>query len=698
MNIVYVESGRLFKLDTANTSYVFRVGKDDRLHHLYWGAKVDRTDDVAGLPGDASCQEYPCWGEYFFDEPALKVTFHDGTRDVRAEYRSHRIEKTAAGMSLSVSLKDTGYPLSIELVYTLYEHSDIVDRHSVLRNEGDRPMMLESAQSAVWNLPLRKQFRLTHLSGRWGKEYQIEHIALTQAKTVLETKRGVSGPDANPVFFLDEDGTVDEEHGRVWFGGVQWSGNFKIAVMKNRSGRVSVTGGINDFDFSWPLNPGEAFTTPVFSGGYTDGGFGDASRILHDYQTDCMLTPYKANMVQPVLYNAFGSFHEDIDEERMLKLVDPVAEIGVELFVIDAGWHGLYDMDFRNTLGDWQPHRVRFPNGLKPLIDKVNASGMEFGIWMEPEVVNPNSNLFKQHPEWIFRFRNRESSYVDLRYVLNLARPEVKEFVYNSIHTLLAENNIKYFKIDFNRYITEIGWPEIDVAEQKSVLTRYVHNFYEIFGRLNQEFPHVIFENCASGGGRVDLAMSRYFTRINRSDNQDPLDELKLHEGFSYAYLPRMAGGGCHISPFTACVNRRTTPLRYQAHVGMLGWLAIGENMHECSPEKLEEIRQYVAIYKEIRKVVHFGQIHRLVSPRENPYAAFEYVSRDRKKAVLFVLGQSMQFRDAIPAIRLRGLDPDVVYEVEGVGNISGRGLMELGIQCRIVGDFDSRLIRITAL
>ena len=709
MNIEYIESERLFKLDTPNCTYAMRLDDHGHLYPVYWGSKIILDQDLPTIgdvmvyfnSNEGQCpemrQEYPVQGGYFFDEPALKVTFANGTRDTLTKYDSHIIEKSDYRTCLTITMKDINFPLAIRLVYQLYQDSDMIDKSCVIVNTGSEPFTLESVQSAAWYLPQRKQYRLTHLAGGWCKEYQVEQVMLTQAKTTLETRRGTSGPDANPVFFVDEGGQATEEQGRVWFGGVHWSGNWKIVLLKNRYNQLTITGGINDFDFAWHLAPGASFTSPVFSGGYTAKGFGDASRIFHEYQTAYLLPPQKAQMVQPVLLNAFGSFRENINEEKMLQLTDNVAKIGVELFVIDAGWHGYSDLNWQENIGDWEPHITRFPRGLKPLIEKVNALGMDFGIWLEPEMTHPKSHLFQQHPDWILRFDNRKGTCHSNRWILNLARQDVKDFVYRTIHQLLSEYNIKYFKIDNNRYITEMGWPEVDVQEQKGIWAKYVENFYEIFAKLNAEFPQVIFENCAAGGGRVDLAMSQYFSRINRSDNQDPLDVLKIHEGFSYAWLPKMAGGGCHISPFTTFVNNRTTPVRFQAHVGMLGSLAIGENLYECSQAKLDELKEYVSLYKDIRETVHLGQIYRLVSPRENPCAVFEYVSKQKDRAVLFVLGQFIQFKAVFPEIRLRGLNPDTIYQVEGYKSMSGRGLMEIGIPVKLRGDYDSRIIRIKA-
>ncbi len=746
------ENSKVFRIDTGNMTYAFTANEAGNLVHLWWGAAVLRNEDLPGLaevlePYNSNegrrpemRQEYAGWGGYFFDVPALKVTFDDGTRDVLLRYKEHEISKwfgdlhefsrsdaftgeadcritvdgaaadgtaeaevpvrvgsgsEVAGMCLKVMLEDLNYPLTVELYYKVYRDSDVIDKSAIVYNKGKVPLTIESAQSATWYVPFGRQYRLTYMSGSWGREYQIERSMISQGQILLETKRGTSGPDSNPVFFIDEGGEANEENGRIWFGGLHWSGNWRIAVEKNRCGQVMVTGGISDFDFSILLKGGEKFEIPVFTGGYTERGFGGASRSLHDYQTDVLMKPEKAKAVQPAIFNAYGTLRSNIDEEKLMLLADYAKDVGVELFVVDAGWHGFSD-NVHENLEDWEPHRTRFPNGLRPLIEKVNNLGMDFGIWMEPEMTNTNSRFFKEHPDWILKFDRREGTYAFSRWVLNLARNDVREFIYDTIHKLLTDYNIKYFKIDNNRYITEMGRPDIPKEEQKGEWVRYFENFYNIFDRLNKEFPDVIFENCASGGGRVDLEMSRYFTRINRSDNQDPLDILKLHEGFSYAYLPKMAGGGCHISSqFTPMVNGRVTPMKYQAHIAMMGSLAIGENLYELSPEKREELKKYVEQYKEIRETVQLGYVHRLVSPQEDPFAAFLHVSRDRDKGVLVIMGQFIQFRDVCKYIMLRGLDPDAVYKVDGYRAMSGKALMEIGIQVKLRGDYDSKVIRL---
>ncbi|MDA3926119.1 MAG: alpha-galactosidase [Kiritimatiellae bacterium] len=697
MNIEFVAQKKLFVLTTENSTYAMGVNKSGALGHIYWGKRIgtpgDLSDPISGL-FHVNTQEYPGWGEYFFDEPALKMTYSDGVRDTRLRYKEYKITENAGNCELRITLKDSFYPLKVDLVYKIYSDCDVIERHTIVTNQGKSPMTIESIQSAAWYLPRDKSYRLSYQTGRWGKEYHPQEWLMKQGKAVLESRRGVSGPDYTPFFWIDPEGLATEDHGDMWIGALHWAGNWKIIVENNRDNQTRITGGINDFDFDYVLQPAEEFVTPLFSCAFIEGGFGGASRTWHDYQRNHLMRPEKANALMPLIYNSWGAFTFDIDEKRVFKLAEIAAGIGVELFVIDDGWFAKRDND-KCSLGDWYPSPTKFPNGLDPMIKKINDLGMDFGIWLEPEMVSPDSELYRAHPEWVFQFENRTGSQYRHQLVLNLARDDVKEFVYKTMHDLLKNHNIKYFKLDNNRYISEPGWTSADLKDQKSVLVHYYRNFYAIFDRLTKEFPDVLFENCASGSGRVDFSMHRNFDRINRSDNQDPLDMLYLHEGFARVNLPKLAGGACHISTSMAHINGRHAPMRYQAHIGMLGSLAIGQNLFNCTPEQLKEMKGYVDTYKDIRHITQRGDYYQLLSPRTDKRAVYQYVSKDKSEAVLFVLGQSMQFRDKLPNIRLQGLNPDTLYTADGYKPMSGAGLMNIGIPVNLRGDFDSKLIQI---
>jgi alpha-galactosidase len=717
-SIEFDAARRVFMLRAGQFSYAFGVGKSGHLTHLHWGERIDRIADLPD-PAEVTCyrhckprrlevtrQEYPAWGGEFYGEPALKADFPNGVRGAQLFYKSCEIRNDDGADELIVTLQDTGYPLEVRLHYRVFADVDVIERWSEIANLGTETVTLRSAMSGSLQLPrLNRDYRLSHLSGRWGKENTIERLPVTQSKTVLESRTGLSGSRATPFFALDE-GSADEHSGLVWFGALHWSGNWKIAVERDPYDNVSACGGINDFDFSWPLKAGEVFTTPLFCAGVSIEGFNGMSQTMHRYQRRHVLPKETLEQPMPVIFNSWASMGADVDEEKILGVAEKAAEIGAELFVIDDGW--------QSFLGDWTPDPHKFPCGLKPVVEKVKALGMDFGLWVEIESFEMKSRLFQEHPDWAMTypgrecFRNHRPDVDRISMLLNFARDEVAEYMYQALRTLFQETGIRYLKLDMNYFFSTPGWAEAAPEEQQTIWVKYVRNLHGIFSRLHAEFPEVMMENCASGAGRPDLAMSRYFSRINRSDNQDTLDILRLHEGFTWVQPTRLAGGACHISDAIYGVNLRRTPLQYQAFAGMMGSLAVGKNLLTCPAAEQEDIRGYVELHKRLRHIPHFGEMTRLASQREHPYAAFEYVSEDRKEALLFVFGHSIQFASKVPAFKLKGLDPDTVYAIECFGNnpqggysasitdyqpVSGRGLMALGARVELLGDYDARIL-----
>jgi alpha-galactosidase len=348
------------------------------------------------------------------------------------------------------------------------------------------------------------------------------------------------------------------------YGVLHWSGDFRLAVETDKSQQTSVTGGIGDFDSRWRLAPGESFETPLFTVGYTSGGFEKMTEALYDLQYDFLCPRPKARAVRPVIYNSWYPYQFDIDEGRLLALEEKAAWIGAELFVIDDGWFVGRSSD-RNGLGDWRACPDRFPRGLAPVADRAHELGMLFGLWVEPEMVNPDSDLYRAHPDCVVHFPTRERTTQRNQLVLNLARDDVREFAFEFIDRLIREHRLDYIKWDMNRHVTEAGWPDAPPAEQRSLRVRYILNLYEIWRRLNETHPNVLYENCAHGGARADFGMVPYADRINRSDNADPVDVTKIHEGFTTLFLPKTAGGAGNISPSPNGINGRVTPLQFRA-------------------------------------------------------------------------------------------------------------------------------------
>lgn len=707
MAILFYEQLRLFAIHTPRSTYAIKILDSGEVIHLHWGGRIERAEDLPNGPvtlrpvyeekfqKNKINEEYPGWGGYLFDEPALKATFADHVRDVRLVYADHRIEEGDGSAYLIIRLIDTFYPLRVQLSYVIYDGLDLIDRHAVIENSGDQPITLESAMSATWFVPRGRDYRLTFMSAKWGGEYQLEHVALTQSKTIIEGRRGLSGTEAHPWFALDPGGASTDTAGRVWFGALHWSGNHKIVIELDGLEQVRVVGGFNDFDFRWRLQPGERLTTPVFSGGYTQQGFGAASRMLHDYARNYLMPKPKAHKDRPILYNTWGVFHFNLHAEEQSEIVEHAGKLGIEMYVVDDGWFSSRDND-RSGLGDWYPSPTKFPQGLTPLIEKVHAAGMGFGLWVEPEAVNPASELYQQHPDWVLHFPTRENTLARHQLVLNLAMDEVREYLWTALERLLRENSIQYLKWDMNRYLSEVGWPAVHPEDQQRVWIKYVWNLYEIWQRLNEQFPDVWFENCAAGGHRVDLGMAHYADLVNPSDNRDALDYLKLMEGFSQVYPMYTAIGG--IIPFKQGRIVRHTSREYMAHVGMMGVTGIDLDFRACSSEELASIKGWFDQFKRIRPIVQHGDLYRLVSPRHHPFMAVNYVTKDKTEAVLFVLGQIIQFHKRLPNIRLQGLAPDILYHVEGYKPMSGQALMEIGLDVQLFLDYDSRIVHMQAV
>jgi alpha-galactosidase len=700
--IRYLPEQKLWILETAHTSYVLGINEQNALQSLYWGKKVTREEDFAPAhiaepyayesAESMTTEEYPGWGGVRYSEPCLKVTLQDGTRDLVLRYVSHQIR----GDVLEIRTRDIKYDLYVTLAYRVFPRYDVLRKHAVIENQTKQSLVLESAQSGVWYVPRGVGYGLSYLPGRWAAENQLTHEEIHQGKKVLESRRLVTSHQMNPWFAIDYLGKADEEQGRVWFGALGWSGNWKIVVEQTPNQQVRVTGGYNDFDFGYQLKPGESLTTPPFYGGYTEQGFGEASRLMHGLERAEILPSRPTPRPRPVIFNSWCVTGFASNEENQKEFADLAAKLGVESFMMDDGWFSERKND-RAGLGDWWPDPDKFPQGLQPLIDHVHGLGMEFGLWIEPEMVNPNSQLYHQHPDWVINFPGRPRSELRHQLILNLAREDVKEYVFNVSDKLLAENDIKMVKWDMNRHVSEPGWPEVSVSEEKQLGVKYVANFYEIIDRLRAKHPAVEFETSQGGGGRVDLGILTRMEQVNTSDNGDAFDKLRIWEGYTFAYVPRLLDGFVVDNPGT---NNRSTPLEFRFLSAMMmgGPCGICADIRKWPPEDLEQAKKMIAYYKRIRQTLQEGDLYRLASWREGNVTAAEYVAPDGKQAAFFAFLHSQQFLFPAPTLYLRGLDEQALYRLRSVdgklveqqGILSGSYLMNRGLNFKLRGDFDS--------
>ena len=742
MPIKYYEDEKIFMLQGKESTYALRINSRGNVTHIHWGRKITEISDLPKdiellqrssltfhLSSMTSIQEYKGFGGLTSTENAIKVTFADGTRDLRLTYKDHSIE----GDTLKISMTDEKYPIMVTLCYRLCEEFDVIERKAIIKNFGDEDFTLETVNSAQWQLPNCSSYRLTYFTGTYSHEYTKNVEPLLGGKRTIESRRGISGPEAIPFFMID-DGSANEDFGGVYYGSLMWSGNWKMVFERDEEGRFNVLGGVNGFDFAYCLEGGDEYETPVFFASYTEGGYGAATRRLHRYERAEIIHPTEKNRILPVIYNTHGSLINRVNEENVLREVDLAHECGIELFVLDGGWTGS-EGDIDSPLNNGQAHRLgfgtwevnpdRFPRGLKPIADRIHSYGMKFGLWVEPENVHRENRIAKEHPEWLVGYNGREEVCSGWGcYSLNLANDEALEYITNVMINLIRENDIDYIKNDFNKNIYHLGWKGVPIKHQKEAWDKYVRNMWKLYSSMKEAFPNLIFENSAGGGKRMDLGMLRFSGRMHRSDNQDPVDSVFMHEGLTHFIPSKFQGGACFISDdYSALMNRRKTSMEYQAHVGMLSAVSVSLKFAELSEERRRELKLLLDLNREIRHTVQMGDMYRLVSVVDGgKYGAYQYLEDDKSKAVVFVLGINMMFGVLPDRLRLKDLDPDAKYEVIGHGTyykylttnpnskgeipertknygvFTGRGLMNSGIHFSLIGHATSEIFTVTKI
>jgi alpha-galactosidase len=736
MDVSYYKKTKKFILTTDHTAYCLGIDPGGNVQHLYWGAKLPYVEDypdcheigqTVGIgknlenprnlslnnfyyPYEATKavinEEYVGWGGLNFVESCLKVDFPDGVRDLVLKYHAHAFK---SDNEFVVTLKDSYYPLFVHLWYRIFPDVDILVRWAAIENRCEESVCLESVQSAVWHLPDNRAYRLSSLSGRWADEFNLNQSMLQQGKKVMESRRGITSHHETPWFALDPEGASSEQNGPVWFGTLAWSGNWKMVVERTSNQQTRVTAGINDFDFAWELNPGETFKTPECIGGYTPQGFGGASRSLHRYALRYVYPKTYRASPWPVFYNTWETYWFGIDERKLMALAEKAAQLGIEVFHVDDGWFSTRRDEY-SGLGDWFVSKEKFPNGLKPLVEKVKSLGMEFSLWIEPENVNVDSEIYRAHPDWVYGFPTRTPSIQRESLILNLGRLDVREHIWGCLSQLIREYGLRHFKWDLNRHMSEPGWSGLPVDNQKELWVRHIQGVYEIKERIKKEFTHVSLECCSGGGGRVDYGILKYCELALVSDNHDPLTRLLIHEGYSYVFPAKTMGSW--VTDVPSPLTDRSLPLKFMFHMAMTGALGIQSNILEWSEQETKYARKMIQLYKEIRPIIQEGDLYHLNSLRKDHIAAVQYVDREAERSVIFAF---MWTNSAHPApikniirwgkprfiftLYPRGLVSDRRYAVNGACSLrSGASLMNAGVAIELEGDGDSLLVRLDAV
>ena len=701
----------VFRLDGGNSTYAFGVNERGELQQLYWGGRIAASDSIPPAHSDREWasfdsshnntpEEYAGWGAGLFQEPALKITFADGNRDLVLHYVS---SSKPDDNSIEVTLKDISRAVTVTLHYKMDPESGILARSTTIENSEPKPILIEQAAAAAFALP-PAHYTLNYLTGRWAGEWTLNSETIHGGARVLESRRGSTGHQANPWFAIGR-ADADEEHGETWFGALAWSGSWRMVIEQDQLDKVRVTAGFNPFDFGYPLKTGEKLETPIFYAGYSHHGFGGASRLLNHFTVTHILPEAPNPRPRPVIYNSWEATEFAVTESGQEALAEKAAALGVDRFVMDDGWFGQRKTD-RAGLGDWYVNKDKFPNGLKPLIDKVHSLKMDFGLWVEPEMVNPDSDLYRKHPDWALNFPGRPRSEERNQLVLNLARQDVRDYVYGFLDKLLSENQIAFLKWDYNRNWSEPGWDQLPADEQKKVYVQFTRNLYSILAELRAKHPGVEIEDCSGGGGRVDLGILHYTDEVWPSDNTDPFDRLTQQDGFTRAYPAQVMMAWVVDSPHTMNGQTgRSTSVAYRMLSSMQGSLGIGGNLTKWSEEDLATAKRLIAAYHQVQKTITQGDLYRLISPTNgSEFSVTETVSPDKSQAIFFAFTHSTQEGRGFPRIQLLGLDPSASYTLTSIegktvadtpAQASGDWWMNHGIDLDLRGDFQAASFRL---
>ena len=697
MAITYRAESKTFYLCGKGLTYAFFVNPVGNLSHLYCGAPIGQ-DDLSYLrakgrgsfaptvPGIDSPElsyhyflpELGFYGTGDYREPAVLVENAGGDRLSNLLYVSHEIlpqkplingmPSLSGGETLVVHLKDGFSNFGADLYYTVYDDASVIARRAVYRNGADTPVRLRRAYSFSFGLP-GQNYDVMTLYGSWACERNIEQIPLHHGVVSVDSKRLTSSATLNPFMGLIEKGST-ETHGNVWGVSLVYSSSFMLKAEGTDVGETLLTGGINEFDFSWKLNAGEAFETPEVVIAYSNEGIGGMSRAYHDVYRNHLIDRRHVRSPRPVVINNWEATYFDFDTDKLKAIADAVEGTGIDTLVLDDGWFGKRDND-KSGLGDWVVNTDKLKGGLTEIINHVHAKGMKFGLWFEPEMVSEDSDLFRSHPDYAIGVPGRARCYSRHQYMLDLTRPDVRDYIVNAVNSVLAENSIDYVKWDYNRNVTDIYSVGLDADRQSEFAHRYALGLYDICERIVHGNPNVFFEGCSGGGARFDPAMLFYFPQIWTSDDTDAEERTKIQYGTSIVYpLSTMS---CHVSAVPNHQVKRMTALETRGHIAHLGATGYELDPTLFTEEEKSLVCTQVEEFKRQESLVQNGDLYRIDSPFEGNFFSEMIVSKDKTEALLVVY-RRLAVPNAEPKrIRLAGLDPEKTYRIEEM-NITVKG------------------------
>ncbi len=725
MAIVYDASSKTFNLSTSKTSYVLKVLDSNHVAHVYWGKKIKaknldyvlrsknwgsfltNTDNIDDFMLEMTPQEYPGYGSTDLRTPAVELQFSDGTSATDFRYESHNIyagknklnnlpatyvEDENEAMTLELTLVDSLKNVKLILSYSVFEEFDAITRSVKIINESNEDVNINRVLSA--NVDFRdSDYELLQLSGAWARERHIIRKEIRSGSQSIESRRGSSSHAQNPFMALVRKDTT-EQHGEVYGFSLIYSGNFLANVEVDMYENARAQIGINPFDFTWLLKSKEEFTAPEAVLVYSNEGLTGMSHIYNCLYGKRLCKGKYRDEVRPILINNWEATYFDFNETKIKEIAREATNLGMELFVLDDGWFGKRDDD-NSSLGDWFVNEEKLKGGLNKLATEINEMGLQFGLWFEPEMVSPISELYKEHPDWCIHIPGRNRSEARRQLILDYSREDVCNYIIEKISEVLSSAPISYVKWDMNRNMSEIGSAKLPANRQREVAHRYILGIYKVLEEITTRFPDVLFESCSGGGGRFDPGMLYYMPQTWTSDNTDAIERLKIQFGTSMVY-PN-ASIGCHVSAVPNHQVDRITPIETRGVVAMSGNFGYELDITKLPESEKEIIKEQVKLYKEIRETIQFGKCYRLSSPFENNDIAWMFISKDCEEIIVSFVRTLAKPNSKFISLKLVGLDESSKYEILGENIIvGGDELMNIGLNVpELKGDYQAKMWRL---
>lgn len=737
MPVVFHPQDQSFHLYNEQISYVFTILKNGQLGQLYFGKRIADRESFAHMLQLRSCvmapctyrddpnfslesikQEYPAYGTGDYRDPAYQMRLQDGSRITNFVYLSHSIEKGKPELqglpatygeaedvtTLAIRLRDEKIGCEMVISYHVFEHLPVITRDVRFENHGTERLMLERAMSASVDF-YDSDFEMVQLDGAWSRERHVHTRKLQGGIQNISSTRGASGHFHNPFLALKRCAAT-ENSGEVYGFSLVYSGNFLAQAEVDTYDVTRVLLGIHPFEFEWALEAGGTFQTPEAVLVYSSEGLNGMSHAFHDLYREHLMRGVWKKRTRPILLNNWEATYFDFTEESILNIAKKGKELGVELFVLDDGWFGKRNDDY-SSLGDWNVNYDKIPSGIDGLCRKINDLGLDFGLWFEPEMVNEISELYKAHPEWVIGVPGRDHSYGRNQYVLDFANPEVVDYIFEAMKKVLENANIRYIKWDMNRNITEAYSATLPAERQKEFFHRYILGVYDLYDRLTTHFPEILFESCASGGGRFDPGMLYYAPQTWTSDDTDAVERLEIQYGTSMVYP--LISIGSHVSASPNHQMMRDTPLQMRGDVAYFGTFGYELDVTKMTEQEAQQVKEQIRYFKAHRDVIQYGDFYRLEDGSRRIYS-WMAVSKDRKRAVMAYYKVLATPNTSLKKIRAAGLDPDKTYYCEERKmEYSGDELMNFGMLCNEEyagsgghgtdwGDFTSQLFTLEAV